>query len=44
MYLNETYSKARRSKNSSDVFYIQNGLKRGDAFSPFRFNFASNMP
>jgi hypothetical protein len=44
MYLNETYSKVGISKNLSDVFPIQNGLKQGDALSPLLFNFALEGP
>jgi hypothetical protein len=40
MCLNETYSKVRVGKHSSDSFPIQNGLKQGDALSPLLFNFA----
>jgi hypothetical protein len=40
MCLNETYSKVRMGKLLSDKFPIQNGLKQGDALSPFLFNFA----
>jgi hypothetical protein len=40
MCLNETYSKVRKGKNSSDSFLIQNGLKQGDALSLLLFNFA----
>jgi len=40
MCLNETYSKVRISKNLSDTFPVQNGLKQGDAFSPLLFYFA----
>jgi hypothetical protein len=40
MCLNETYSKVRGGKLLSDTFPIQNGLKQGDALSPFLFNFA----
>jgi hypothetical protein len=40
MRLNETCSKLRISKNLSDAFLIQNGLKGGNAFSPLLFNFA----
>jgi hypothetical protein len=38
---NETYSKVYIGKNLSDAFPIQNGMKQGDALSPFLFNFAS---
>jgi hypothetical protein len=38
--LNETYSKVHIGKHLSDTFPIQNGLKHGDALSPFLFNFA----
>jgi hypothetical protein len=38
--LNETYSRVRISKNLSDKFNIENGLKQGDALSPLFFNFA----
>ena len=37
--LNETYSRVRVRKHSSDVFPIRNGLKEGDASSPLLFNF-----
>jgi hypothetical protein len=40
MCLNETYSKVRIGKHLSDKLPIQNGLKQGDALSPFLFNFA----
>jgi hypothetical protein len=40
MCLNETYSKVRIGKLSSDKFPIQNGLKQEDALSPLLFNFA----
>jgi hypothetical protein len=38
--LNETYSTVQISKNLSDKFPIQNGLKQGDALSPLLFNSA----
>jgi hypothetical protein len=38
--LNETYNIVRTGKHLSDNFAIQNGLKVGDALSPFVFNFA----
>jgi hypothetical protein len=40
MCLIETYSKVRIGKHLSDSFPIQNGLKQGDALSPWLFNFA----
>jgi len=40
MCLTETYGKVRVGKNLSDMFPIRNGLKQGDAVSPFLFNFA----
>jgi hypothetical protein len=39
MCLNETYSKVHVGKHLSDNFPIQNGLKQGDALSPWLFNF-----
>jgi hypothetical protein len=39
MCLNETYGKVHIGKHLSDKFPIQNGLKQGDALSPFLFNF-----
>jgi hypothetical protein len=36
----ETYSKIYVGKLLSDTFFIQNGLKKGDALSPLLFNFA----
>jgi len=38
--LTETYSRVRVGKNLFDMFPIRNGLKQGDALSPFRINFA----
>jgi hypothetical protein len=40
MCLNETYSRVCIGKNLSDKFTVQNGLKQGDALSPFLLNFA----
>jgi hypothetical protein len=40
MCLNETCSTVSKSKNLSDKFTIQNGLKKVDGLSPFLFNFA----
>jgi hypothetical protein len=40
MYLNETYNKIRIGKHPSDNFFIQNGLKQGDALWPLLFDFA----
>jgi hypothetical protein len=40
MCLNETYSKVHVGKLLSDQFPFQNGLKQGDALSPWLFNFA----
>jgi len=37
----ETSNKGHISKNLSDVFTIQNGLKEGDALSQLLFSFAS---
>jgi len=36
----ETYSRVQVGKNLSDMFPIRNGLKQGDALSPFLFNFS----
>jgi hypothetical protein len=38
--LSETYSKVHVGKRLSNMFYIQNGLKPGDALSLLLFNFA----
>jgi len=38
--LTEMYSSVRVGKNLSDMFLSKNGLKQGDALSPFFFNFA----
>jgi hypothetical protein len=40
MCLKETYNKVYIGKHLSHNFPIQNGLKQGDASSPFLFNFA----
>jgi len=40
MCLTETYSRVQVGKNLSDIFPIRNGLKQGDALSPFLFDFA----
>jgi len=40
MNLNETNSKVRVCKHLSDMFPNKNGLKQGEALSPFLFNFA----
>jgi hypothetical protein len=39
MCLSETYSKICVGKHLSDTFPIQNGLMKGDTFSPLLFNF-----
>jgi hypothetical protein len=38
--MNETYSRFRVGKHLSDIFPIKNRLQKGDALSPFLFNFA----
>ena len=38
MCLNETYGRVRVGKHASDMFPIRNGLKKGDALSPFLLN------
>jgi hypothetical protein len=38
--LTEKYSRGWGGKNLSDMFPVRNGLKQGDALSPFLFNFA----
>jgi hypothetical protein len=40
MCLNESYSKVHVGKLLSDKFPDQNGLKQGDALSPFLFSFS----
>jgi hypothetical protein len=40
MCLNETHGKIRIGKHLSGAFPIQNGLKQGDALSPFLFSSA----
>jgi hypothetical protein len=35
MCLNEAHNKVRTGKHFSDTFAVQNGLKQGDALSPF---------
>jgi len=37
MCINESYSKVRVRKRLSDALLIQNGMKEGDALSPFFF-------
>jgi hypothetical protein len=39
MCLTEAYNKVRIGKHLSDNFPIQNGLKQGDALTPFLFSF-----
>jgi hypothetical protein len=40
MCLTETYSRVRVGKNLSEMFPIRNGLKQGDAITPFLLNLA----
>jgi hypothetical protein len=40
MRLNETNSEVQVGKHLSDMIPIRNGLKQGDALSPFLFNFS----
>jgi hypothetical protein len=40
MCLNETYTRVQESKHLSDMFFIRNGLKQGDASSPLFFSCA----
>ena len=40
MCLTKTCNRVWVGKNLSDMFPIRNGLKQGDALSPFLFNFA----
>jgi len=44
MFLNETYSTVRVGKHLSDMFPFRNGLKQGNALSPWLSNFAYIMP
>ena len=37
--LNQAYNRVRLGQHSSDMCPINNGLKQGDALSPFIFNF-----
>jgi hypothetical protein len=39
MCLTETYTRVRIGKHMSDMVFIRNGLKQGDALSPLLFNF-----
>jgi hypothetical protein len=39
-WLNETYSKVYKGKNSSDTFPLHNGLKQEDGLEALLFNFA----
>jgi hypothetical protein len=40
MYQNETYSRVWVGKYLSDMCLIKNGLKQGEALSPFLFDYA----
>jgi hypothetical protein len=40
MHLNETYCRVRVGKYLSDMFPFRDGLKEGDALSPYFSNFA----
>jgi len=40
MCLNESDRRVRVGKHLSNMFRTENGLKQGDALSPFLFNFA----
>jgi hypothetical protein len=44
MNLNEKYSRTPVSKNLSDMFPIQNGLKEIEALSPLLFNSLYSVP
>jgi hypothetical protein len=44
MFLNETYITVRVGKHLSNMFPFRNGLKQGNALSPWLFNFAYIMP
>jgi hypothetical protein len=44
MCLNETYSKVRIGKYSSDTFPIRNGLNEGDALSPLLLKLPLEYP
>ena len=35
LHLNETYNRVQVGKNLLDMFPVRNGLKQGDALSPF---------
>jgi len=40
IHLNETCNRSQVGKNLSDMFPVRNGLKQGDALSPFLSNYA----